>query len=98
MMAHNSQTVLKLVKSRLNRLDSDYTLDEYFVQRISAADEELRKTGIRLKKDDIDDQIFLADFVAWHYNNRDKPGGMPDWMRLWRRERWLKERQAEDDT
>ena len=33
--------------------------------------------------------MFLVDYTVWQYQNRDKPGDMPDWLRLDRRERWL---------
>ena len=94
-MAHTPLTVLRIVKSRLNRLDSDTSLDIYLSQRIAAADLELERTGIALAADDVRDQLLLADFVVWQYQNRDKPGAMPDWMRLARRERWLQQQQPE---
>jgi hypothetical protein len=101
-MAHNQETVLGIVKARLNRLASDTSLDTYLTQRIQAADSELERTGIRLQANDVEDQVFLADYVAWQYQNRDKPGSMPEWLKLRRRERWLQQRQrdeeAEDDS
>ena len=36
-----------------------------------------------------DDMMLLVDYTVWQYQNRDKPGDMPDWLRLDRRERWL---------
>lgn len=101
-MAHTPETVLGIVKARLNRLASDTSLDTYLAQRILATDRELERTGIRLQADDVEDQVFLADIVAWQYQNRDKPGSMPEWLKLRRRERWLQQRQrdeeAEDDS
>ena len=95
-MAYTESTVLGLVKSRLNRLLSDASIDEYLRERIAAADKELAGNGIKLVEDDMDDQVLLADVVAWKHNNRDKPGGMPEWLRLQRRERWLRERGGTD--
>lgn len=95
-MAYTELTVLGIVKARLNRLASDTSIDNYLKQRIAAADKELERTGIRLEADDPDDQMFLADLVAYQHNNRDKPGGMPEWMRLKRRERWLQQRQRDE--
>lgn len=89
-MAYTESTVLGLVKARLNRLASDTSLDDYLTKRIEAADKELEKTGIYLVADAVDDSVFLADFAVWRIQNRDKPGGMPEWLRLGRRERWLK--------
>ena len=88
----NREIVLSIVKARLNRLASDTTLDPYLTSRIEAAASELEGTGIHLVDNDVEDQVMLADFVVWQYNNRDKPGGMPDWLRLKRRERWLRDR------
>jgi hypothetical protein len=97
-MAYTKSTVLGIVKARLNRLASDTSLDEYFLQRIEAADKELERTGIHLKADDVDDAVFLADFVAWKHSNRDNPDGMPEWLRLARRERWMSGKGRPDDT
>ena len=88
-MAYSEATVLGIVKARLNRLADDTTIDGYLSQRIEAADGELKRTGINLSADDVDDSVFLADFVEWKYKNRDKDIGMPEWLRLARRERFL---------
>lgn len=88
-MAYTEATVLGIVKARLNRLASDTSLDDYLKPRIQAADIELARTGIHLLADDVDDSVLLADFVVWKHNNRDQNTGMPEWLRLARRERWL---------
>ena len=80
--------VLSLVKARLNRPPGDTALDEYLTKRIEAAIAKLEKTGIHLTER-ADDMMLLVDYTVWQYQNRDKPGGMPDWLRLERRERWL---------
>ena len=89
-MAINVATALSLIKARLNRLESDTTLDEYLTARLSAACAELEKTGITLD-DGADDLMLAVDYTVWQYQNRDKPGNMPDWLRLRRRERWVQE-------
>jgi hypothetical protein len=89
-------TVLSLVKSRLNRLTSDKSLDVYFTARIESAQKELTRIGIQIDEESVRDQLLLADLVAWQYQNRDKPGGMPDWLRLARRERWLQQERNEE--
>lgn len=94
MAAVNEDTALALVKARLNRLQSDTSIDDYLAQRISAAIGELEGTGIHLTEAD-DDLLLVVDYTVWAYQNRDKPGGMPDWLRLRRRERWLREASAE---
>ena len=95
-MAYNNAIVLSLVKARLNRLSTDTTLDVYLSSRIEAAHGELGRTGINIDPDRVEDTMLLADFVVWQYQNRDAPGGMPDWLRLRRRERWLQG--VKDDT
>ena len=88
----DTSAALSLVKSRLNRLASDTSLDEYLTARVTAAEKELEAIGIHLSADAPDDLMLLVDYTVWTYQNRDKPGGMPDWLRLKRRERWLRER------
>lgn len=95
-MAVNTETALSLVKSRLNRLAADTTLDAYFTQRIAAAAAELEGTGISLT-DSADDLMLLVDYTVWQYQNRDSAGAMPDWLRLRRRERWLRENRTGGD-
>ena len=97
-MAYTEQTVLGIVKARLNRLASDTSLDPYLKQRIAAADKELERKGIRLIETDVADQVFLADFVAWQHNNRDNQSGMPEWLRLAMRERWIQQPPREVST
>lgn len=89
-MAINAATALSLIKARLNRLDSDTTLDEYLTARLSSACAELEETGIILD-DGADDLMLAVDYTVWQYQNRDKPGNMPDWLRMRRRERWVQE-------
>lgn len=86
----NTTTALALVKTRLNRLPGDTTLDGYLTARINGAISELEGTGIRLT-DTPDDLMLVVDYTVYQYQNRDKPGGMPDWLRLRRRERWLRQ-------
>lgn len=88
--ATEENTALTLVKARLNRVAADTSLDAYFTQRINAARAELEGTGISLT-DDADDLMLLVDYTVWQYQNRDSSGAMPEWLRLRRRERWLRE-------
>ena len=89
-MAVNTETALTLVKTRLNRLPGDTSLDEYLTARINAAIGEIEATGIVLT-DSQADLLLVVDYTVWEYGNRDKPGGMPDWLRLRRRERWVQQ-------
>ena len=86
----NTELALDLMKVRLNRLRSDTSLDQYFRARIDAVVEELAKTGIHLTEN-WDDLMLVVDMAVYQYQNRDQPGSMPEWLRLRRRERWLKE-------
>lgn len=88
---------LALMKTRLNRLEGDTSLDQYFSARIEAAAQALEKTGIVLENT-VNDLLLVVDMAVWDYQNRDKPGGMPDWLRLRRRERWISQERSGDDT
>lgn len=85
---------LALMKTRLNRLEGDTSLDQYFEMRINATVEALERTGIHLQ-DTPNDLMLVVDTAVWEYQNRDKPGGMPDWLRLRRRERWISQERGE---
>lgn len=91
----STETALGLVKSRLNRMAADTSLDDYFRQRIAAAVAELEGTGISLTGSP-DDLMLVVDTTVWQYQNRDSAGSMPEWLRLRRRERWLREKRGED--
>lgn len=92
----DNKTALDLVKARLNRLKNDTSLDEYLTARIEAAVGEIELKGIHLT-DQTADMILVVDYTVYQYSARDKDGGMPEWLRLRIRERWLNERGAVDD-
>ena len=87
---------LQLMKARLNRIESDTSLDELFECVIEASAQELERAGIRLNNS-TQDLMLVVNTAVWHYQSRDSQAGMPDWLRLQRRERWLNERQAVAD-
>ena len=89
-MAVNTETALTLVKTRLNRLPGDTSLDVYLTARINAAIGEIEATGIVLT-DSQADLLLVVDYAVWAYQNRDQATGMPDWLRLRRRERWVQQ-------
>lgn len=91
-------TVLALVKSRMNRLQSDTSLDSYLLTLIDAAEEELKRTGITLREESADDAFLLTNMAVWRYQNRDSAGAMPPWLAQYRRERWLAERAVHEDA
>lgn len=82
---------LALLKERLDRMADDTSRDVYFAKRIEQAAAELEGAGITLT-DEIDDMMLVVDYAAWLHANRDKQEGMPDWLRMRRRERWLRQR------
>ena len=96
MAAIDTYTALLMVKTRLNRLPEDHTLDDYLYARIDAAAQALESTGIILT-DSTADLLLVVDYTVWEYQNRDQPGSMPDWLRLRRRERWLQQRRPDND-
>jgi len=98
-MGVDKRDALALVKLRLNRLPGDTSLDNYLNYRIDAAIEELERTGIVLDSGN-EDLLLVVDTTVWQYQNRDSGAGMPEWLRLRRRERWLQQHReaAEDDS
>ena len=89
MAAVDTNLAMSLVKARLNRTQGDTSLDTYFQGRVNAAIQTLTKNGITLT-DSQEDLMLVVDYAVWAYQNRDKPGGMPEWLKLVRRERWLR--------
>lgn len=83
-------TVIELIKARLNRADS--ALDAYLFSRAEAARDDLAHMGVPINMASTADCMFMADYVSWQYLNRDKAGAMPEWLRLALRERFLRNR------
>lgn len=94
--AVNVNEALELVKARLTRL-GQAPLDNYLRMRIEAAADDLEGSGIHLQNTAAD-LMLVVDQTCWDYANRDKQEGMPNWLRLRRRERWLRERRGEEGT
>lgn len=93
-MAVNETSALELVKARLTRLTGDTSLDFYLQPRIRATIVKLTMEGLRL--DDSDRALMLVvDQAVWDYQNRDKPGPEPLWLRKEKLEYWLCLRQGE---
>ena len=86
---------LELVLTRMDRRQADEKLKEYLVMRIDSAIEELKGKGITLT-DSAEDLALLVDYTVWQYQNRDKASGMPDWLRLKVRERWLRQQRGDN--
>ena len=90
-MAYDAELALRLVKARLDYLPGNTQKDEYLTERIAATAGELERNGIHLV-DDTDDTMLLVDMTVWNYQSRDKQTGMPEWLRMKRRERFLADR------
>lgn len=87
-------TALAMMKARLNRLAGDTSLDEYFTARLMAAVNEIEGTGIELSAS-TEDMMMAVDLAVYEYQNRDKQTGLPDWLRMRIKERWLRQGVAE---
>ena len=81
---------LLLMKSRLNRLSTDTSLEDTFVYRLQGAQEELNQMFRADLTDSTADLMLLVDYTVWSYQNRDQSGAMPVWLRVKLRERFLK--------
>lgn len=87
-MAIDNHTALKLMKARLNRLQNDISLDEYFEARIEAAAAEIESRGIALT-DGCDDMLLVVDYAVYQYQNRDKAEDHPAWLEHRLRQRYF---------
>lgn len=87
-MSALTDAALPLLKTRLNRKTSDTALDTFLTPLLESSELELTRKGIALQ-DDADDKMLLVDYAHWRYKSRDEPGGMPQWLALRLRERWL---------
>ena len=93
-MAVNTTQALAMVKARLNRLPADTTIDTYLAARIEAAIGQIEGTGIK-PGDTVEDLMDVVDLAVYNYQNRDKPDGMPEWLRRRLLNRWLRQGVAE---
>ena len=91
MTPQSLETVLSLVKARLNRMDGDTSLDSYLTPRIESALQELNGMMRSDLADTTQDMLLLCDYAVWQYQCRDQSGAAPDWLRKRLRERFLKE-------
>ena len=94
-MAIDIARAAALFKQRKDMLPGINQRDEYIEARIKAAAEGLESKGIHLVDTEAD-MMLLVDVTVWQYNNRDNPGGMPEWLKQARRERWLNDRKINE--
>lgn len=81
--------VLPLVKARLgirvNTADNDHLIPKIKAAYAKITDQK----GIKYDQNKFDHVEVLVDYACWLYENRDKSGAMPDWLRLEIRELYL---------
>lgn len=94
-MAISIETALLMVKQRKDMMTGIHQRDDYYTERIKATISELESKGIHLV-DDPADLMLVVDMTVWQINNRDKPGGTPEWLTQARRERWLNDRRINE--
>lgn len=90
------QMAVLMVKQRKDMLTGIHQRDDYITARVKSTVSELESSGIHLV-DTPDDLMLVVDMTVWQYNNRDQGGTMPEWLRLRRRERWMKDRKINND-
>lgn len=94
-MSYNPNTAIELLKARMDRAGSDIPapLLSYWQDRLDAAYSELTAYGcVFADEDDLSDNMLVADYAAYKILNRDNAAGMPQWLRLEIRERFLRPR------
>ena len=68
-------------------------IDEIWRNRIDAAIAEIERRGINLTND-LEDLMLVSDYASWLIDQREKGGGMPDWLRCRLSQRWISQREA----
>ena len=101
-MEYSFDTLLMLVKDRLDRTPGNTLRDLPLMHRIQGAIALLERKGIRFERDesgeiarmDADDMMLIVDLTAWMVSNRDKGEDEPKWLRRQLNERWMNERRV----
>lgn len=99
-MGYTTDTVLSMVRDRLDYAPGFTARDGQLRNRIDGVIRELERKGIRVihegKADiaEIDDVMLVVDMAVWQQNNRDKAESDPPWLRQRLRDRWLSERRV----
>lgn len=89
---YNRKTAYAILRARMDRggVDVPSPLEQYWTTRLDAAAQDLEAKGIILT-DTVGDSTLVADYAAYAIKNRDNAAGMPEWLRMAIRQRWLKE-------
>lgn len=101
-MEYSEDTILMLVKDRLDRTPGNTMRDVPLKHRIEGAIALLERKGIRFTRGDdgkiteisADDQMLIVDLTVWLWQNRDKGEDDPKWLRRRLNERWMSERRV----
>lgn len=101
-MEYSFDTILLLVKDRLDRTPGNTLRDVPLKHRIEGAIALLERKGIRFARDEsgaiteisADDQMLIVDLTVWLWQNRDKGEDEPKWLRRQLAERFLSERRV----
>lgn len=93
-MAVDQHIALLMVKTRLNRLQDDTSLDIYLSARIDAAEQEINAMQPIPLDESTADLLLCVDYTVWAYQNRDQAAGMPEWLRYRLRCRFLEKKGA----
>ncbi len=101
-MEYSFDTILLLVKDRLDRTPRNTLRDAPLRHRIEGAIAHLERLGIRFDRDEngeiltipADDMMLVVDLTVWMWQNRDKGEDEPKWLRRRLSERWMSERRV----
>lgn len=66
--------------------------DSYFISLIEATIKEIKRKGIILDGESVDDQMLVADYAAWNYRKRQEDTGLPHNINLRLRNRIARKR------
>ena len=73
--------ILKILKADLGIINST-ARDEYFIERLTADEADLKGRGIVLDLSAPDDCLLLADYTAWVYRHRESGEPIPKHIEL----------------
>ena len=82
------QSAMRMLKYRKDRMQDDYSRDEYYEQRIREAISTVEGRGIILR-DTTEDLMLVVDIASEYDANRDKQTGEPAWLRQKLMRRWM---------
>lgn len=101
-MEYSFETVMMLVKDRMDRLPGNTLRDVPLKHRIEGAIARLERLGIRFERNaageietiTADDLMLIVDLTVWMQQNRDKGEDEPKWLRRQLQERWMNDGQV----